>query len=514
MAQRKNGAGNAPTKQKTAAEIKQWYEQNEKAIELFKKAENAIIKLQDPTKNVSRTYSTFDKEKLRQYMRNPLTNYKNLRNLSRYLYFRSSVYRRLIWYNATMIDTNAKSVIPIIDLVKGGDKKKVLKSYYDTLSVLNKMNLRAELLKMYIIAWREDVSFGVAFYDETGFFIMPMDPDYCKVIGAYFSSDLSYAIDMSYFDKNTDLLEIGEPFESMYREYQKDTTNNRWIAVPDEYCICFKVNIDDILIPIIPYQSLFNSLINLADLEDIEATANEQQIYKLITATIPLIDGSENPNDFAVDVETAIKYYDKLVDNLPDYIGAALTPIPLDTISFDNDQATDVNKIENATKTVLNISGGAQLLNSSTITGTTAWLGAIKFDERFATASLLPQTEGYLNRFLSYQVKNPAKIKMLETSTYTKSTLKDEMLKEAQFGVPNALAINTLNGYNELETLSMNFLQNDVLNIHDTFIPLNSSHTTSSSDNEGGGQTKNIGGSDGLTDDGESSRDKRDKSNG
>lgn len=513
MAQTKKGAGNASTKQRTAAEIKQWFEKNEKSIELFKKAEEAMIKLQDPAKNVTRTYSTFDKEKLRQYMKNPLTNYKNLRNLSRYLYYRSSVYRRLIWYNATMIDTNAKSVIPLIDLVKGGDKKKVLKSYYDTLSVLEKMNIRNEFLKMYITAWREDVAFGVAWYDETGYFIMVMDPDYCKVTGSYFTGDLSYSLDMSYFDKNQQMVEwIGEPFSSMYKEYLRDKTNNRWLPVPDEYCICFKVNIDDPLIPTVPYQVMFNSMINLADLEDIEATADEQRIYKLITATIPLLSGSENPDDWAVDINTALEYYAKLENTLPDYIGSAITPLPLDTITFDNDQATDVNKVENATKTVLNTSGGAQLLNSSNITGTTAWLGAIKFDERYATASLLPQTEGYLNRFLSYQVKNPAKVKMLETSTYTKSTLKDELLKEAQYGIPNALAINTLNGYNELETLSMNFLQNDVLNIHETFIPLNSSHTAS--DNEGGGQTKSIGGADGLTDDGESSRDKRDKANG
>ena len=514
MAQTKKGAGNAPTK-RTAAEIKKWSDEKnrELAIELFKKTAETIMQLQDPTKNVSRSYSTFDKEKLRQYMKNPLTNYKNLRNLSRYLYYRSSVYRRLIWYNATMIDTNARSVIPIIDLVKGGDKKKVLKSFYDTLIVLNNMNLRNELLKMYITAWREDVAYGVAWYDETGYFIMPMDPDYCKVIGSYFTGDLSYAMDMTYFDKNKEMVDwIGEPFSSMYAEYQRDITNNRWITMPDEYCICFKVNIDDLLIPIVPYQVLFNSLVNLADLEDIEATADEQRIYKLITATIPLISGSENPDDWAVDVDTALKYYAKLEGSLPDYIGCAITPLPLDTITFDTDQATDVNKVENATKTVLNTSGGAQLLNSSSITGTTAWLGAIKFDERFATASLLPQTEGYLNRFLSYQVKNPAKVKMLETSTYTKSILKEEMLKEAQFGVPNALAINTLNGYNELETMSMVFLQNEVLKIHESFIPLNSSHTTS--DKEGGGQTKSIGGADGLTDDGEASRDKRDRSNG
>lgn len=137
MAQTKK-VSSTPTR--TAAEIKEWYEQNYSKIQKFEKIQEAL-RLLDPTKNVSRTYSTFDKTKLRTYMKNPISQYKNLRNLSRYLYYRSSVYRRLIWFNATMIDTNARSVIPLIDLKKGGDKEKVLKSYYETLTVLNNMNL-------------------------------------------------------------------------------------------------------------------------------------------------------------------------------------------------------------------------------------------------------------------------------------------------------------------------------------------------------------------------------------
>ena len=150
----------------------------------------------------------------------------------------------------------------------------------------------------------------------------------------------------------------------------------------------------------------------------------------------------------------------------------------------------------------------------SSISGTTAWQGAIKFDEKYATSSLLPQTQAYLNRFLSYQVSNPAKVKMLETSPYTKSTLKKEMLEDATYGLPTALVVNNLNGFNELETLSMNFLLHDTLDITSSFVPLQSSHTQSSSDNQGGGQTKDIGGADSITDDGEASQDKRDQSNG
>ena len=495
---------------KSVKEIKEWYEKNRKKLENFKKIQDAT-KLADPTKSSTRTYSTFSKDKLRTYMKNPITNYKNLRNLSRFLYYRSSVYRRLIWYNATMIDTNARSVIPIINLTKENDKDKILKSYYQTLTTIENMNIALEFLKMYIIAWREDAAYGVAFYDDTGYFILPMDGEYCRVTGAYQTGDLSYSIDMSYFTKNPDMVEwIGEPFTSMYNNYTQDRTNGKWQPVPDEYCICFKINIDDYEVALPPMMSLFNSLISLSDQEDIQAVADEQQIYKIISATMPLIGNSKDPDDFAVDPATALEYFNKMVESFPDYIGAILSPIPLEVLEFGNDQTTDITKIENATRTVLNTSGGAQVLNSSTISGTTAWNGAIKSDAEYATASLRPQTEAYINRFLTYHISNPAKVKFLKVTPYTKAEVKKSLLEDATYGLPTILSINSLNGFSELETLSLNYLENDVLGLVNKFKPLQSSHTQSSADSSGG-QEKSI---DDLTDAGEASIDKRDKSNG
>lgn len=506
MAQSKKVSG-TPKKTPTVAEIREWYKKYENTIHTFEESKN-ILRLTDTNKNITRTYSVFSKDKLRTYMKNPITNYVNLRNLSKFLYYRSPVYRRLIWFNATMIDVTAKSVIPNINLVKGGDAKNVLKSYYDTLSVLEIMNMELEFLKMRIIAWREDIAYGCAFYDDTGYFILPLDPDYCRVSGAYKTGDLAFKMNMTYFQNRQDMLEwIGEPFQSMWNEYQRDTTNGKWQDMPDENCVCFKVNIDDYEVPLPPYMNMFNSLINLLDLEDIQAVADEQQIYKLIYATIPRNNGDE-PDNWAVDINTALAYYNKFSESLPEYAASAITPLPLDVISFGEDQTTDVNKIENATKTVFNTSGGAQILNSSTISGTTAWTGAIKSDIEYATASLRPQTEAYLNRFVSYQVSKPAKIRLLKVTPYTKAEVRDQLLKDAQYGIPTALALNTLNGFSELETLSLNFLQNDVLHLTESFMPLQSSHTRSSeSGDEGGAPTKPL---DQLTDDGEASQDKSD----
>ncbi len=137
---------------------------------------------------------------------------------------------------------------------------------------------------MLVIAWREDTSYGCIYYDETGFFIMPLPYNYCKVTGIFSDGTLSFSMDMSYFSNRQAQLEYyGDPFTSMYKAYQKDTANGKWQPIPDKNCFCIKINIDDPTLPLPPYVALFNSIINLCDTEDLQATKDAASIYKLLT---------------------------------------------------------------------------------------------------------------------------------------------------------------------------------------------------------------------------------------
>ena len=396
------------TNKRSAKEMQEWYEKNKNTIETFKKAQEALdlLQVQNPTKSATKAFSTFTKENLRTYLENPFSNSKNLRNLSKYLYYRSQVYRRLIQYNANMINLQYRSVIPPFNITEDNDPQTVLQSYADTLSLLEKMNLNLAFKPACITAFREDVFFGCAYLDDTGFFILPIDPDYCK----------------------------------------------------------------------------------------------------MLVATVPLISGSDDVDDFAVDLKTAAIYFNLIKDALPNYTTALLSPIPIKDIQFNGDQTSDVNKVENATKSVLNISGGAQVLNSSSIDGTTAWNGAIRSDEDMALSSLLPQIQTIVNRLVSTQLSNPSKIKFIGVTTYTVDAFRDSVIKACTYGVPNKLLIGTLNGFSELDTLSMAYLENDILQLPQKFIPLQSSNTQDTSQINGDSQT--------LTTDGEKSIDKRDKAKG
>lgn len=500
---------NQTTKQRTAAEMKEWYEKNKRTIENFANADESIKKLQNVNANSKfKSVAQITKESLRTYLQNPSSNEKNIRNLSRYLYVRSQVYYRLVKYYANMFDLGARSVIPPYSLVDKNKPKDTLKSYNDTLQMLDKMNLQYEFLKVYTQCWREDLFCGVAYLDETGFFILPLDLDYTKIVGIRADSTFVYAMDMTYFNKYPELLEYwGEPFTSMHKAYN-GVAAEKFQIVPDEYSVCLKVRADDFELAIPPLAGIFNALLSLITMEDLQDVGDEQDIYKLLVAELPLLSGTNMPDDWAVDPSLALEYFNKMIDSLPDYIGAVLSPLKITPVTFDSDQASDVNKIQKATQAVLNTSGGSQVLNGATISGTTAWTGAIKADSEFAISMLLPQTEATVNRLLSFAITNSSKVKFFEVSIFTKDELRKSLLENATYGLPTRLAVNALTGgFSELDTLSLNYLETECLDLPNVFgAPLQSSHTTAGSiDQEGGAPTKDV-----KTDDGEASEDKRD----
>ena len=522
MATKTNSAnGTSTKKQPTAQEMREFYEQNKRRLENFDSANDALLSLRNLSKNTTyTTISNFNKEELRSYLRNVSANEVNLRNLSRYLYYRSQVYQKLIAYNANMFCLNARSVIPEFSFVDKNDKKKTLKSYDDTLKALDKMNLQYEFSKMYVANFREDVAFGCCYFDpdaeeKTSFFILPLPADYCKIAGVYKDGSFAPAMNMDYFKKNKDLLELwGEPFQSMAKNAEK-AGESKWQIFPPEYGIALKAHAEDWETVVPVFSGLLNSLINLLDLEDIQSIKDEQEIYKMVWMELETLQGSDEPNNWKIDPSLSLPYWNRMVNEaLPDYTSSAIVPGKLQTISFDNDKATDTNKVMKATESVLNTSGGAQILNSSTVSGSTALNYMMMADTEFAISMLLPQTQLIVNRLLGCYVDNPSFVKFLELSVYTKDAYKESVLKDNTYGLAPKLLVNSLNGFSERETMALDFLERECLQLE--FQPVQSSHTTSNDGNESGGQTKSTTGvgEDSISDDGDASRDKRDKAKG
>lgn len=476
------------TKRLTVAEQKELVEKYEKTQEKLKKFEEDqrenIKRLRDVTKTQTKTISVFSKESLRQYMQNLGSNEQNLRNLSWYLFYRSMTYMRLCHFYANMFYLNGRSVIPQYDLIKQPDPQKTLKSYQETLDWIERMHLQQEFYSIYLTCFVQDVFYGIYLIDETGVFIWQIPANYARIDGKYTSGDFAISMDVTYLRSRQELIEyIPEPFEEMYREYER--TGVKWQPVPDEYAICLKYRYEDYETILPPFLAAFNALINLADLEDIQAIADEQEIYKMIWLQMETI--GEDIDDWKVNPDLMLAYFSRMINEaLPDYISAAIVPGKLDSIAFEDQAAGDTTKVSNATKTVLNTTGGAEILNGETISGAEAFRYSQVANTEFAISSLLPQTQAFVNRQLSYLCSNPCTVKFFPISVYTREQFKEDMLKAGQYSLPTKMAYMTLNGFSELDTLSLLNLENNILKLQDIMIyPLNSSFTNSSQPTEG-----------------------------
>lgn len=465
-------------------------------------AKKAALQLVNLTKTESRTFTVFNRTLLRGYMKNPKSNESNIRNLARFLKRYSMPLNRLINYFANMIDLTAKTVIPMIDPTVDQNPDDVLKTFYETLKKLEQMSLETEIFKVLLTVWTEGTAYGYVYDDDDSFFIHMLDGEYCKV----WSIDRGVcrmAFDFSYFRSRQELLDYWAPeFKKKYDEYQKDTTNMRWQPLDVETTICLKLDLDDPTMSLPPFLPLFETLISLIDLQSIQDAKDALSAYKLLVAEMEVNKNSTHPDEFTVDPDTAIAYFDRMTENLPPQVAAAISPLPIKPIEFKGTTTEDEDRISASMSNLFKASGGSQVLSNDK-SGTTIFEAQILSDSEYGISSLLPQIQKWTNLYLDDKIgEGHAIVKYLEVSVYTKEKKKKSLLESGQNGIPVKLAVAAIDGFSPLETISLEYLENQVLKLQEKWIPFSTSYTQSN------GNTSNEKDPEDLTDEGSATREK------
>lgn len=514
MARRKTTqvSNQAPSKQ----QIQEIYDNT-----VFAKNSDKFRQLIDVTKpNSIKRINTINKDALREYYRNVNNNEIKFRNIARYLYYRSNIFFRIINWYAGMWDLRCRHIKPPYNFLKDNDQDKMLKSLDETLEVLDTLNLQGNMMEALIPAYVEDVYYSIVFYEEgIGTFFFRLDPDECRIDGRYQTGDLSFSVDMSKWksQQRQQIIEwLGSPLKEMYKEYER--TKIKWIHCPDEYAFMLKFRMDDLSTIIPPFAGLFLMLTANEDVIDQQAVADELSIYKLIYMPLKVMKSNNNtPDNFELTADLAHRYFEKLVeDAVPSHAAAAMVPgDELKVIDFNNNANDDIDRVENSTNNILATAGGGAVINANNITSTAAFNAWLKEETEFALSTLLPQINGFANRMLITKCNNPCTVNHFEVSVYTKDALYDQLLQSCQYSYNNRLALNTLLGISEKETIAMNYLENEVLKLPQIMrYPLQSSFTTS---NDGSvdedGYTSEVGqgrpklkDTDNISDSGERSR--------
>lgn len=474
-----------------------------------------VLQLIDLTSSKTQSYTVYSKDNLRTYLQNPSTeaNQKNLRNLSEFLYTVSHVYRRLVLNKANQFD--AKSYIVYPKLNDNGDvEESSYQNYIKTSNYVQGMHLDTQVRKCLIKAWLDDVVYGFCYGEpkNDNFFIHILNPDYCKISSVdYYSGKINFAFNFSFFDgSNSFYLDVYDPiFNKMYNSYKSDS-KLRWQELPPEKTFCLKINEENLDYPIPPFSGMFNSLIDLVDLSQIQAVKDELSAYKLIWAKIPTISGSKEVDDFAVDLELANQFYQKLQGIIPDGIALGLSPLDLNDINFETNAAEDTNVVNKAYQNLIEANGDI-VLNSNKITNSTSFKYAMMAESMTAMAAVKQ-----FNVWVNFYIKNNLGVddiivEFSDVSKYFKDDKIEQLLKLAQYSLPVKMQIVSLLGIDPAQCRSLEYLE-DKLGLAKTkwISPLVSSNVQS-------GLSENGDGSDGapvkddkdLTDEGEKTRDKK-----
>ena len=435
-------------------------EKQKLAYEALKEAVQ-VISLE---KNRSISTNTYSRDNLRSYLRAPSTesNQKSLRALSDYLYNISHIYRRMVNYKAEQITCKAWTAYPLVSISEENDEEKIKQDYEKVTRIVTNMHMETQILKLMVRAWKHDVAYGYTYGDpegDEGFYIHLLDPDYCRIYGADFNSGVLYvAFDMSYFRTYPDDLEyFDKEFQKLYNQYQKD--NIKWKPLPIERTIAIKINIDNLLYPLLPFSGLLEEIINIEDLQSIQNAVDELQAYKLIWAKIPTISGTNQVDDFAIDLNLANEFYKKLLDIIPDGVNIAMTPMDLETIDFTkNSAADDTNTLNKAYQNLIETNGSI-VLNSNKITNSESFKKAMMV-ECLDAMKPIEQINAWLNLYLknNFGIENFI-VEFSDVSPYFVGDRIDQLLKMAQYGLPVKLELASLNKMTPMKERGMSYME-------------------------------------------------------
>lgn len=497
----------------TKEQIKYLQEDEQKRQAAFAAALKKALQLFDPEKPPTKTTSTYSRESLRTYLRNPATdsNNKNLRKLSNYLYTVSHVYRRMVNFKAHQINCKTWSAYPIISMVDENDEESILREYERVVNIVTAMHMETQIFKIMLAAWKSGVAYGYIYGDpekDGEFYIHLLDPDYCKISCASFDQGvLGFLFDMSFFTKDEKQLEYyDKEFQKLYNQYKTD--NIKWKQLPIERTICIKIDPDNLDYSIPPLSGLMEQVISLTDLQAAQDEVDSLANYKMVWGKLDTISGTKSPNDFSVDLDLALAFMKKIDDALPDNVGYGLSPLDLDTIEFKDNDASDTNVLSKAYSNLIEANGSI-ILNSNRITNSTSFKLAMLAECEDAMAPVT-QLNAWLKFYLKYNhnVETVA-IEYSDISPYFMNDEIDKYTKLAGLGLPIKTELASMVRANPQKSMGMNYLEQNLLKlgIQNWINPLVSTNTQSGNPTDtGGAPTAEDSGKE-LTDEGEATRD-------
>ena len=273
----------------------------------------------------------------------------------------------------------------------------------------------------------------------------------------------------------------------------------RWQELNSPNSFAVKCNNDILAYALPPFAGILREIYDLEDFKQLKLTKEELENYALLVMNL----GINDNGDWQMDLNKAKEFWRNLDGVLPEEVGSVLSPMPIEKISFERTHAGDVDSVAEAEDALFSAAGVQSLLFNNSRASANALLLSIKVDQAL-TYSIVKSIECVVNRFVHrHGYGKYFKVTFLDVSPFNRKETGDAYLKACQYGIPMVSYYCASQGLMQADMDTMNFLEDTVLNIKQRFIPLRSSNTMSSSDNDPGRPESDM---EDLTDKGEEAR--------
>lgn len=449
------------------------------------------------------TFALYSKDDIQKYLENPGRYEKQLSKAVIYLYGASSHFRRLIQYFTGLSDL-AYVVSPSKIDPRTASRKAVARNYRKTINAMTAMNVRSQFPKILTVCLREDLFCGTMWVTPDNITIQQLPTDYCA-ISTIEGNVLNVSFDFIYFDRHPDMLDFfPEEFRIKYAEY-KTHRQNRWAELDSPTSFAIKCNHDILDYAMPPFAGVLREVYDLEDYKGMKKSKTALENYAMLDMRLPM----DKDGNWMLDYEKAKEFWQNLDAVLPEEIGSVLTPMELNKISFERTHTGEIDGVAQAEQNLFSAAGVSSMLFNNDKPSANALNLSIKADQAI-TFGIVKSIEDMVNRYLQAQPygKN-FRVTFLDCSPFNRKEVGDQYLKAAQYGLPTVMLYAASQGLGQAEFDSMNFLENEVLDLKNVLIPLKSSTQTPAAEDseaptdEGGRPEKDAVE---LTDSGEQSR--------
>lgn len=458
----------------------------------FAKVKDSLIATNDRAWNSSyfRSYTTstrdYKPEEIKRIVESG--SLEEQQKLSRNYFLKDGIYKKLVLYYATLLDY-AGLLIPNPSFGQNLSTSHLQKRYQRAIDFIDSVPLRNIFVGFSQRALVDGCYYGViSELDKNVLSIIDLPPSYCAT---NFKDEVGNDIvefNVAYFDtihseaKRKEALNSYPKFiVTAYRKYKK-SKGTQWILIPSDVGVCF---------PALDGRPMFLSAIeacveydNAIDIEQARALEN---IRKILVQEIPhLSDGTLlfEPDEVQLMHEGAVGMMkgNRNISVLTTYgnVEAVASSSSADTIN---------NTLDRMYKNIYNNAGVSSELFCSTGSATLA--ASIKMDisimMTFATRYAFFTTQLVNQLFANNNIS--FKYTICPVCEQNRKEFVDTCFKLAQSGYSLLMPAIAM-GFSQRDILNVKTLENDVLNLTEKFIPLNSSYTQSAGSNPVGAPKK------------------------